>query len=246
LTDDGFVDAGPRDAQPDYTAIDAQPLNRLIYSLFRNKMVQALGGKDSPMQGYPAIIDLTRRLNALGSPQDTQTATRKILNSLFPSWLPPAFKVMFSKPFPEFSCRLNALATWATCQWLMGECQVNDVELDDGTIGTGHGVLVTRCRYLEDAGCASVCINSCKVPTQTFFLKDMGLPLTMTPNYETYECQFSFGKTPLNENDDEAFKTPCFVGCPSKKKQNNLSVVEAAAGSDQEMEEMVHLASEKP
>ncbi len=95
LTDDGFVDAGPRDPQPDYTAIDAQPLNRIIYSLFRNKMVQALGGKDSPIPGYSAIIDLTRRLNALGAPQDTQKATRKILNSLFPSWLPGAFKVFF-------------------------------------------------------------------------------------------------------------------------------------------------------
>lgn len=28
------------------------------------------------------------------------------------------------------------------------------------------GVLVERCRYLEEAGCASICINSCKVPTQ--------------------------------------------------------------------------------
>jgi hypothetical protein len=93
LTSDGFVDAGPRDSQPDYSAIDAQPLNFIIYSLFRNKMVQALGGKDSSLKGYPAIIDLTRRLNALGSPQDTQKATRKILNSLFPSWLPGAFKV---------------------------------------------------------------------------------------------------------------------------------------------------------
>jgi hypothetical protein len=93
LTDDGFVDAGPRDSQPDYSAIDAQPIHRLMYSLFRNKMAQALRGKDSPMEGYPAIIDLTRRLNALGSPQDTQKATRKILNSLFPSWLPGAFKV---------------------------------------------------------------------------------------------------------------------------------------------------------
>lgn len=28
------------------------------------------------------------------------------------------------------------------------------------------GVLVERCRYLEEVGCASICINSCKVPTQ--------------------------------------------------------------------------------
>jgi hypothetical protein len=33
-------------------------------------------------------------------------------------------------------------------------------------VGEGMGVLVERCRYLEAAGCASVCINSCKVPTQ--------------------------------------------------------------------------------
>ena len=27
-------------------------------------------------------------------------------------------------------------------------------------------MLVERCRVLEESGCASVCINSCKVPTQ--------------------------------------------------------------------------------
>ena len=93
LNSDGFVQAGPRDPQPDYTAIDSQPLNRLIYSLFRNRMVHSLGGRDSQMQGYPAIIDLTRRLNTIGSPRDTQMATRSILRSLFPPWLPGAFKV---------------------------------------------------------------------------------------------------------------------------------------------------------
>lgn len=43
-------------------------------------------------------------------------------------------QVMFSKPLPDFSCRLNAFATAVTCQWLMGPCKVNDVELDDGTV----------------------------------------------------------------------------------------------------------------
>lgn len=216
-TPDGLVQAGPRDPQPDYAAIDAAPLNRLVYTLFRAKMVAALGGQDSPLQGYPAIIDLTRRLNAAGSPAATQAATRGILRSLFPSWLPGAFKVMFAGPLPELSCRLNAFATAATCQWLMGDCAVNDVEIDGGGVGTGHGVLVTRCRYLEDAGCVAVCINSCKVPTQTFFLRDMGLPLTMTPNYETFECQFAFGATPPAVGEDEAYDTPCFEGCPTAR-----------------------------
>lgn len=84
---------------------------------------------------YPAIIDLTRRLNRqFPTARDTQLATRGILNSLFPSWLPGAFKVMFSGPLPGFSCRLNAFATAATCQWLMGACKVNDVEIDGGQV----------------------------------------------------------------------------------------------------------------
>ncbi|WIA35590.1 hypothetical protein OEZ86_004011 [Tetradesmus obliquus] len=179
-------------------------------------MVAAIGS-DSQLSGYEAIIDLTRRLNASYSEaREVQLTTRRILNSLFPSWLPGAFKVMFSTPLPEFSCKLNALATALTCQWLMGPCKVNDVELDDGSVGEGMGVLVERCRYLEQAGCASICINSCKVPTQEFFEKDMGLPLTMTPNYEDFSCQFSFGKTPLPQQLDEAFSTPCFQQCPSR------------------------------
>ncbi|PNW77196.1 hypothetical protein CHLRE_10g426350v5 [Chlamydomonas reinhardtii] len=188
-------------------------------ALFRRKMVEALGS-DSKLSGYDAIIDLTRKLNTkFRTAAETQEATRGILNALFPSWLPGAFKVMFSRPLPEFSCRLNALATAMTCQWLMGPCKVNDVEIDGGKVGTGHGVLVERCRYLEQAGCASVCINSCKVPTQSFFEKDMGLPLTMTPNYDDFSCQFSFGKTPDPVDRDPAFATPCFTQCPSKRSR---------------------------
>lgn len=186
-------------------------------SLFRRKMVAAIN-EDSSAAGYDAIIDLTRRLNnKFRTNAETQEATRLILKSLFPAWLLPAFKVMFSKPFPEFSCQLNAWATALTCQWLMGPCKVNDVEVDGGQVGKGHGVLVERCRYLEEAGCASICINSCKAPTQAFFARDMGLPLTMTPNYEDFSCQFAFGRTPGPQAADESFATPCFQQCPTKK-----------------------------
>lgn len=53
-----------------------------------------------------------------------------------PCVAPPyaCLQVMFSAPLPDFSCRLNALATALTCQWLMGPCKVNDVELDDGRV----------------------------------------------------------------------------------------------------------------
>lgn len=69
--------------------------------------------------------------------KDAHDATRAVLVSLFPSWLLPAFVVMFSRPMPELSCRLNAWVTALTCQWLMGPCRVVDLELPDGTVKQG-------------------------------------------------------------------------------------------------------------
>lgn len=97
----------------------------------------------------------------------------------------------------------------------MGETEINDVEVDGGKIGRSQGLLVKRCRFLEESGCASVCVNSCKIPTQNFFMQDMGLPLTMTPDYETFECQFSFGLTPTDQGELDAKDTPCLSRCPS-------------------------------
>jgi hypothetical protein len=110
---------------------------------------------------------------------------------------------------------MNAWATKVGGTWLMGECEINDVELEGGEIGKNQGLLVKRCRFLEESGCASICVNSCKVPTQKFFIEDMGLPLTMEPNYETFECQFSFGATPNPATELEAKSTPCLMRCPT-------------------------------
>lgn len=46
----GLVAAGPSSLPPDYSAIDAQPLNRAVYGLFRRRMVAAIGA-DSQLQG---------------------------------------------------------------------------------------------------------------------------------------------------------------------------------------------------
>ena len=110
---------------------------------------------------------------------------------------------------------MNAWATWVAGTWLMGECEINDCETDSGEIGHQQGLLVKRCRFLEESGCASVCVNSCKIPTQQFFNEDMKLPLTMTPDYETGECQFSFGLTPTEQSELDAMNIPCLAKCPS-------------------------------
>lgn len=223
---------GRVDEPPSYSQIDGQPLNRAITQLFRRKMVAELG-TDSKLEGYAAIIDLTRLLNSRSSdPRETQIATRRILRSLFPSWLPSLFKVMFAKPMPTLSNVMNAWVTSLTCQWLMGPNTVNDVEIDGGKLAKAHGVKVERCRYLEEAGCVSVCVNSCKVPTQEFFKKDMGMDVTLEPNYDDYSCQFVFGKTPPPQTQDDAFQSPCFARCPSRKVSKESGECHGLAPSD--------------
>lgn len=58
----------------------------------------------------------------------------------------PLPAALFSRPMPGLSARLNALATQLTCEWLMGPLAVNDVVVDSGEVGKGHGLLVQRCR----------------------------------------------------------------------------------------------------
>ncbi|CAM9355419.1 unnamed protein product [Pylaiella littoralis] len=210
--------AGPADPTPTYD--DTRPLDRVLLGLFRSKLAKELGGGDVYEPGYDGLMEMIKVLNEkFRTKRQTQEASRRVLKSLFPSWLPAQFAVMFSKPFPAFSSRLNAWVTVIASQWLMGPSQLNDIEVDGGTVGVGHGLLVERCRFLEAAKCASVCMNTCKASkrcTQEFFAKDMGLALEMTPNYEDFSCQFSFNKTPVARDMDEAFRVACFEQCPSR------------------------------
>ena len=59
----------------------------------------------------------------------------------------------------------------------------------------------------------------------------MGLPLEMKPNYDDFSCQFSFGKSPLPEAQDEALATPCFAQCPTARREQERchNIVPAAA-----------------
>lgn len=203
-------------------------------------------------------------------PSAAQAAGIDVCRAIFPHWIPPLFTsecrawwlcrpcgrprrrvnvpsssflfpaVFVSWPLAKQSMQINAWGVQLTCQWLLGETEVVDVEMDGGRLGKGNGLLIKvcaagdscaaraptphvvmpwtplsasqRCRYLEESGCASVCINMCKVPTQEYFRKYMGVPLTMQPNYDDYSCLASFGRTPPAQQEDPGGpESPCGV-----------------------------------
>jgi Beta-carotene isomerase D27-like, C-terminal len=53
----------------------------------------------------------------------------------------------------------------------------------------------------------------CQQPTQEFFTTQLGLPLRMTPDFETKSCQMTFGLAPLPLSEDPAFTGGCLEGC---------------------------------
>jgi hypothetical protein len=55
----------------------------------------------------------------------------------------------------------------------------------------------------------------CKVPTQSYFAEEFGLPLTMVPNFEDLSCDMIFGQEAPPLDADPVFQQPCFAACSS-------------------------------
>lgn len=45
-----------------------------------------------------------------------------------------------------------------------------------------NAVYVKKCRFLEETNCAGMCINLCKIPTQSFIKNTLGMPVNMIPS----------------------------------------------------------------
>ncbi|KAI4349750.1 hypothetical protein L6164_010310 [Bauhinia variegata] len=187
----------------------------LFLSLFRNKLVEEVGW-DSEKHGYDGLIEVANRLMMKGRKNsDTVEAAVRILRSLFPPLLLELYRMLIA-PIGggKVAAMMVARVTALTCQWLMGPCKVNSVDLPSGT-SCNSGVYVERCKYLEESKCVGICINTCKFPTQIFFRDHMGVPLLMEPNFIDYSCQFKFGVLPPLPEDDSILKESCLEACPN-------------------------------
>ncbi|KAK7278169.1 hypothetical protein RJT34_23194 [Clitoria ternatea] len=195
----------------------------LFLNLFRKKLVQEVGW-ESKKPGYDGLIEVANRLMMRGTTNsDTIEAAVRILRSLFPPFLLELYKMLIA-PLGggKLAAMMVARVTALTCQWLMGPCKVNSVDLPDGT-SCSSGVYVERCKYLEESKCVGICTNTCKFPTQAFFKDHMGVPLLMEPNFGDYSCQFKFGVLPPLPEDDTVFKEPCLEACPNAAQRRMIA-----------------------
>ena len=111
-----------------------------------------------------------------------------------------------------------ALTSWVTptfLQFLVGPSRANFRK--DGELG---GLIVEKCKFLQESGCKGLCLHQCKIPAQEFFAETLGLSLSVEPNFATQECQWSWGVEALPHEADPAWPQGCLAGCPTRQEIN--------------------------
>ncbi|GFP89297.1 beta-carotene isomerase d27 chloroplastic [Phtheirospermum japonicum] len=166
---------------------------------------------------YDSFVDVSKGVMLGRSRLEQQKVVREVLLSMLPPGAPAQFRKLF--PPTRWAAEFNAALTVPFFHWLVGPSEVIEVEVNG--VKQKSGVLIKKCRYLENSGCVGMCVNMCKIPTQDFFTNEFGLPLTMTPNFEDMSCEMAYGQVPPQFEDDPASKQPCLVDFCSVAKASS-------------------------
>lgn len=185
--------------------------DRLFIWLFSRKMANALGQR-TLVQGYDGFVDLSKQIMQGRTATEQQALVAVVLRSLVPAPVLWLIRTLVSPT--ALVCELNAWFAVRLFEWLVGPCEVRQIEMTDSQGNSRQqksGVHIQKCRYLESSNCVGMCINMCKLPTQRFFTQDFGIPLTMTPNFEDYSCEMVFGQVPPPVETEPCYHQPCLV-----------------------------------
>ncbi len=173
--------------------------------------------KKTDKKGYQGFVDLSEQIMQGRNAQEQQQLVAVVLKSLVPSPVLYFIRTFFSPT--KWVCESNAWFASILFEWLVGESEINTVEVMDENNQPHQQdscVKIKKCRYLEESGCVGMCINMCKLPTQKFFTESFGIPLTMIPDFEDFSCEMIFGQNPPPLDTEEASNQPCLnLTCPT-------------------------------
>jgi len=232
------------DGRVDYSSIDRLPQSALLTALIRKLLVAEVGADvdPRPCTNFDALMTPVRAVNDRpGTAADVQAAARRVFQGILPGlglgWVPAAWRKLIAPTFPPWLLHFSFYVVFSTLfPWLMGPLHPAEHVIVRAPPQlhsllrslrlprlwrVPQAVKAERCRFLEAAQCASVCVNSCKVPTQNWLGDDFGLKLHIQPNYTDYSCTWSFGKEAPPLEKDDALNVPCFTKCTSADKGRN-------------------------
>lgn len=227
------------DGSVDYSSIDASPISKVLIRTIRGLLVEEVG-KDTdprPWDNFDAVLTPVREVNDMdGTARDVTVRAKRVFAGILPAlyigWVPPIWKNAISKVAPQWASNYAFVLVFTTLfPWLMGPMEgIDHVDVPvpeslrkafkflPETVKVPQAIKAERCRFLEQSGCASVCVNSCKAPSQEWLAEDFGMNLHIQPNYDDFSCQWKFDVKPPPLYEDAAVMVPCFTNCPSEYK----------------------------
>jgi hypothetical protein len=181
-------------------------LDKLLLNVFRKLVRQNTGGITSSKPGIEGLLEQGRlfMLKPGQSSEAQHKMVKETLGGLMTPYLPPFYRIFMAGIVPQVGLQDwdgRQLGPWFYAPWLttlvtppffaflVGPSRPN--RRKDGSVG---GLLVEKCKFLQQSGCKGLCLHQCKIPAQEFFAETLGLELTVSPNFVTQECQWSFGE----------------------------------------------------
>ena len=180
--------------------------------------LQRQSGQVSDIPGYDGMMRELIDFRVAHGPDELERVSYQTMVALAGP-VPFIYKTFFGS-LEATPAILSWFAKWLL-PFLVGDMSLTSRGEDDPR---GGGVLVHRCRVLEGSGCKGVCAKMCKVPTQRFFAEQWGVPLTMSPNFASGECQLIFGKEPLPIKEDPTIPSGCLSRCPASAIMENTDL----------------------
>jgi Beta-carotene isomerase D27-like, C-terminal len=194
---------------PNEDPFQPSPIDSFLLAAFRWTLQQQSGGPQSDRPGFDGMVEELLDFRKIYGLDEQERVSYQTLIALSGP-VPFIYRQLFSSA--DFSPALLAWFAKHLLPFLVGDMEMTARSPDDPRPG---GVLVKRCRVLEGTNCKGVCAKMCKIPTQRFFAEEWGVPLSMTPNFETGQCQLAFGNTPLPVKDDPTIPSGCLTRCPA-------------------------------
>lgn len=237
------------DGSVDYSSIDRSPISKVLIRTIRGLLVEEVG-KDTdprPWTEFDAVLTSVREVNDMkGTARDVTVRAKRVFAGILPAlylgWVPPIWKNAIRKVAPQWASNFAFVLVFTTLfPWLMGPMEgIDHVDVPvpvswrklftflPETVAVPQAIKAERCRFLEQSGCASVCVNSCKAPSQEWLGEDFGMDLHIQPNYDDFSCQWKFDVKPPPLYEDAAVMVPCFAKCPSEYKGEKDAFRQAA------------------
>ncbi|KAL2663902.1 hypothetical protein AAZV13_02G128500 [Glycine max] len=180
---------------------------------YLSKCVQEATGLKNSKSGYESLVEAATLASQRFSPIEQHQLVIQSLDRAFPK--PMLLLIRTLLPPSKFARKLFAIFTTLFFAWLVGPSEVRESEVEGRR--ERNVVHIKKCRFLEETNCVGMCINLCKLPSQSF-IKD-------SLDFDDMSCEMIFGEDPPESTDDPALNQPCFKLCKAKRSHGTNCLV---------------------